>query len=79
MTSARPRTSLRQKLAGFIGEIFENRSRLENAQRPLAVARFEIDDRRNPIVRRNFQKLRRELLALADVYRLERVRQARLL
>ena len=61
----------RKKLAGLLGEILENRAGLEHVERPLAVSGFMIHDRRDAVVRRNREKLRRKLLAFADVDRLD--------
>ena len=61
----------RKKLAGLLGKILENRAGLEHVERPFAVGRFMIHDRRYAVVRRNREKLRRKLIAFTDIDRLD--------
>ena len=64
----------RQKLAGLVGEIDEDRAGFHQADAGVA-----IDDRGDAIIRADLQKFRLELLVLADVDRMHRVRQLHLL
>ncbi len=57
---------LRQKLAGLLREIDQDRARFEQAY-GLAARAVRIDDRRNAVVGGDLQELRLELLALGDV------------
>src|SRR5262249_7904998 len=59
----------RKELAGLLGEIEQHGARFEHRDGLAAALRLVIDQRRNAVVRRNRQKLRLELLALADVHR----------
>jgi hypothetical protein len=58
-----------KKLAGLLSEILKNSTGLEDADRLAADGRIVVDDRRNAVVGRNRQKLRRKLLSLTDVDR----------
>jgi len=69
----------RQKAAGLVGEIDQDRAGLEHRERPAAVGWRVIDDRRNPVVRADRQKFRLELLAGADVDGNDRVGNAEFL
>src|SRR5450759_4213108 len=62
-----PAHALRQKAAGLVGQINQDRAGLEYRKRLAAVWWRTIDDRRDSIVRANCQKVRLELLAGADV------------
>src|SRR5690606_7245962 len=64
----------REKLAGLVGEIDQDGTGFE--QRHAVVA---IDDRRNTIIRADFEKLGLELVTLADVDRVGRVGEPDLL
>jgi hypothetical protein len=66
----------RDELSGLVGEIEEDRARLEQGDWLAAVSRRVIDDGRYAVVRRDRQERRFELLALADVDRNELVRQS---
>jgi hypothetical protein len=59
----------RHELAGLLGEVHQDRARLENRDRLAAALRILVDDGRNAVVGRDGEKLRLELLALADVDR----------
>ena len=65
---------LRHQLAGLVGEIDQDRARLH--QRQVVVA---IDDRRDAVVGRDLEEVRRELFVLADVDRRARCRAGRVL
>ena len=65
----------RQKFSGLLGEIQQHRAGLEDRDRLSAALRRMIDHRRNAVVGRDRQKLRRELFALADVDRKDLVGQ----
>ena len=58
----------RIEFSGFAAEILQDRAGFEDRDRPPART-GGIDDRRHAVVRRNRQKLRRELLALRNVDR----------
>ena len=51
------------------GQVQQHRAGLEHRDRLSPALRFMIDHRRNPVVRRDRQKLRLELFALADLHR----------
>src|SRR4030095_13945802 len=78
---ALPATSqiARQQPAGLLREVLKDRAGLEQRDRRTAGGGLVIDDRRDPVVRRDREKRRRELLAFADVDGLDRVRESRLL
>src|SRR5690242_19492843 len=65
--------------SGLLGEIHHDRPGFEDRDRGTPAHRLVIDDRLHPAVGRNPQKLRRELVAAADVDRLDRVRQPKFL
>jgi len=56
-----------KKFAGLLGEIKQHRAGFEDRDRLAAALRLMIDHRGDAVVRRDRQKLRLELLALADV------------
>jgi len=70
---------LRQEAAGLLGEVQEDGARLEQADWLAAIARCGIDDRRHSVVRRDGEKVGLELIAGADVDRVDRVVQSRFL
>jgi hypothetical protein len=63
-----PFARLRQQLAGLVGEIDEDCTRLHQA-----CTVFAVDDRRNAIVGADLQEFRLELLVLTDVDRMHGV------
>src|SRR5438046_9840896 len=69
---------VRIELSGLAAEILKDRAGFEDRDRA-ATGTIGIDDRRNAIVRRNFEEFRLELLALADCDRLHHVREHALL
>ena len=73
-TATRRALVARIKFSGLAAEILQDGAGLEHRDRPPARA-VRIDDRRNAVVRRNRQKLRRELLALGNIDRMHDVRQ----
>ncbi|MBA7484260.1 hypothetical protein ES707_19784 [subsurface metagenome] len=68
-----------QELAGLLAEVKQHRAGLEDRDRLAAALRFVIDHRGDAVVRRDLQKVRLELLALADLDRDHLVRQPGLL
>src|SRR6266566_1844004 len=58
-----------KELAGLLGEIQQHRAGFEDRDRLAAALRLVIDQPRNPVVRRDRQKLRLELISFADVDR----------
>src|SRR6185437_14807527 len=66
------------ELAGLLAEIDKDRPGLEDTDR-FAARPVGIDDRRYAVVRADLQELGLELLALADIDRMHRVREAHLL
>src|SRR6476620_3374714 len=64
-----------EEFAGLLGEIHQHRAGLEDRDRLVAALRRMIDHRGNAVVRRDRQKFRLELFALADVDRNYLVRQ----
>src|SRR3984957_6775266 len=58
-----------KKLSGLLGEIEQHRAGFEDRDRLAAAFRLVIDHRGNAVVRRDRQKLRLELIALADIDR----------
>src|SRR5208282_3536147 len=64
----------RQQLAGLLRQVNQYRARLEYRD-----PRIAIDDRGNFAVRANLDELRLELIAFADVHRMNRVLEAALL
>ncbi len=69
----------RDELAGLVGEIEQDRARFEHRDRLAAAGGRVVDQRRDAVVGRHRQKVRLELLALADVHRLDVVGEAGLL
>src|SRR6266513_3945284 len=65
--------------AGLVGEVDQDRARFEHRQRRSAIGRRLIDDAGDAVVGRDLQECRSELLALADVHRMDRIRQSRFL
>src|SRR6266446_7994263 len=59
----------RQEFSGLLREIQQHRAGFEDRDRLAAALRFMIDHRGNAVVRRDRQKLRLELVALADIDR----------
>src|SRR3974390_536851 len=59
---------LRIEFAGLAAEILQDRTGLEDRDRPIART-VRVDDRRHAIVRRNLEEFRLELLPLCDVHR----------
>ena len=70
----------RKKLAGLLGQVLQlaSRTRTPTAGRRRAAGAVSTN-RGDPVVGRNLQELRGELLALADVHRLEEVGEPRFL
>lgn len=62
-----PPAGARHELPGFLGEIQQDRTRLENRYRRTAVCRVVISQRGNTVVRRYLEKLGRKLLAFGDI------------
>ncbi|MNT17947.1 hypothetical protein D3C72_1531280 [compost metagenome] len=58
----------RQELPAFLGQVLQNRARLEQGQRRAAIFRRLVDDGGNAVIRRDGEKLGLELLALADMH-----------
>ena len=58
-----------QEFSGLLGEIQQHRAGFEDRDRFASAPRLVIDHRGNAVVRRDRQKLRLELIALADVDR----------
>jgi hypothetical protein len=61
---------------GLVGQVAQDRAGLEHRDRLAQVVGLAVDDRRHLVVRRERQELRPELVALADVHRLDGVGQA---
>src|SRR6266852_2498467 len=66
---------LRQEAAGLLGQVRQDGAGLEQADRLAAVSRRGIDDRWHAIVRRDGEEVGLELIAGADVDRVDRVVQ----
>jgi hypothetical protein len=64
-----------QKLGGLFRKILQNSPGLENVQRSVAVRRLMIHDGGNAIVRRDREKIRRELFTRSDIHWLDVVGQ----
>src|SRR4051812_44023178 len=67
---------LGDELAGLAREIKEDRPRFEDADRLAAACRSTVHDGGNAVVRRDLQELGLELLALADIDRVDPVLEA---
>src|SRR6202022_318642 len=61
-----PRGISREQLSGLLGEILQDRTRLEQAER-LSTGSIRIEDRRDLAVRVQRQELRRLLVVLVEV------------
>jgi hypothetical protein len=70
---------LRQEAADLVGEVTQDGPRLEHADRFAAVGRCVVDDRRHSVVRRDGKEVGLELIAGADVDRVDPVIQSRFL
>src|SRR6266851_5095114 len=69
-----PHVALRPELAGLLAEIDQDRARLEDADR-LAARALAVDDRRDLAVRADLDEVGLELVALADIDRVDRIGQ----
>ena len=67
-----------QQAARFVGQVNEDGARLEQRQR-LPARAFAIDQRRNLVVGADLEKVRRELLVLANIDGVQAIGQAALL
>src|SRR4029077_16883850 len=67
------------ELSSLLSQIKKDGARFEYHDRPAAILWFVINNRRNAIVGRDRKKLWFELIALADIYRNDLVRNAGLL
>src|ERR1700738_5568042 len=67
---------MRHEAAGFLCEINQDRTALENRHRLAAIGGSPIDDRRHPAVGTELEELRLVLVATAKLHGLDGVRQA---
>jgi hypothetical protein len=67
-----------KQLSGLFGEIDENCTRLEHRDWLATVARLGVDNRRHAVVRGDVEELGLELIAGADVDRMDRVVESHL-
>jgi hypothetical protein len=65
-----------QEAAGLLGQVQQDRAGLEHALRSTAIGRGVVDDGRHLVVGRDGQEFRLELVARADVDRVDAVLQA---
>ena len=68
----------RQEPAGLFGEIEQDGAGLEQRDRRAAVLRLVVDDGRHAVVRGDLEEVGLELLALADIDRVDRIGRVRL-
>src|SRR5205814_3563412 len=69
----------RNEATDLVGEIQKYCARLEHRDRFAAIGGRGIDDRRDPVIGRDLEEFGLELIALADVHWMDRVRHPRFL